>query len=377
MIEGLYIHIPFCATKCKYCDFTSFSRCSEEIQTKYVEALEKEAVFRKKNLDIFLKSIFIGGGTPTCLSGGLLERLLLCVKQNFKLQDQIEISVEANPGTINKEKLQVLRGNGVNRISLGVQAFDQKLLTNLGRIHTPQEAREGFYLAREVGFANINLDLMYGLPGQTLAQWENSLQNVLDLNPEHISLYQLKIEEGTPLARQLIRGEIQELSDEVALQMYQLAKKNLTKAGYEHYEISNYARPGYRCIHNQMYWLTKPYLGLGVGAHSYLSAQRIANTDDLTDYIESWQNGIKPPFVEEFLSLPITMSEFMFMGLRLLDGIDLEEFKLRFSQDPQVVFKDAIDKCLNLGLVEFAGQKLKLTAQGVTLGNLVFQEFLL
>ncbi|MDK2822663.1 MAG: hypothetical protein PWQ67_208 [Clostridia bacterium] len=377
MIEALYVHIPFCEAKCYYCDFISFPQCSEELKEKYINTLKKEALNRLGNLNINLKSVFIGGGTPTCLSGGLLAHFIEFLKENFPLNSPVEISVEANPGTIDRVKLNLLKNAGVNRVSLGVQSFCEKLLENVGRIHTPEDIYISYKQVREVGFNNINIDLMYGLPGQSLPDWKETLQRTIQLNPEHISLYQLKIEEGTPFGLQLSQGILTEFDDELALEMYKIAREYLARAGYIHYEISNFAKTGYKCIHNQMYWLNQPYLGLGVGAHSYLPPRRIENLGNLRAYIKSIEQGQLPPSRVEEITLEIAMTETMFMGLRLIEGINLIDFQVRFGQDARLVFKRAIHKCLSLGLVELNNNHLKLTEKGLFLGNIVFQEFLL
>lgn len=380
IIEALYIHIPFCKSKCNYCDFNSFTCWDIDLQERYIEALKREALFQKKEqtTPIKLKSIFIGGGTPTCLSGGLLVHLLDFIKDSFSIASEAEITIEANPGTVDKEKLEELNKKGVNRISFGVQSFNDKLLKKIGRSHSAKEAYESLKLAREAGFTNINFDLMYGLPGQTLKDWEKNLQKVLQLGLEHISLYQLKIEKGTPFGQQLEQGILEEFDDELALEMYKMTHNYLSQAGYEHYEISNYARPGYQCRHNKIYWRCEPYLGLGAGAHSYLPPERIENVGDITTYIKLLENAQLPQKEREKQTLPIAMSEVMFMGLRLLEGVNLEEFYRRFGQDARVVFQEAIAKCLKNGLIEIDSKNnLKFTPRGLFLGNLVFEEFLL
>jgi oxygen-independent coproporphyrinogen-3 oxidase len=379
MIEALYIHIPFCQAKCNYCDFNSFAGWTVDLQERYIEALKRETLIRKQGLPIKnIKSIFFGGGTPTCLSGGLLIHLLDFIKESFPLDSDVEITVEANPGTVDIKMLELLIKKGINRISFGLQSFDEKQLKKLGRIHSAEDALESLKLARKVGFTNINFDLMYGLPGQTVKDWEMTLSKVMELNLEHISLYQLKIEEGTLFGRQLEQGLLKEFDDELALEMYKMTHEYLSGAGYVHYEISNYAKPGYQCRHNQVYWRCQPYLGLGAGAHSFLPPERIENVEDITTYLEMVQKNQFPQAACEKQTPNMAMSEAMFMGLRLLEGVNLKDFYHRFDQDPRVVFKEAIAKCLNNGLIEIDSKEyLKLTPQGIFLGNLVFEEFLL
>lgn len=377
MIKALYIHIPFCVQKCFYCDFLSFSHIGEDIKQKYIFALQKEKSLWEEKLDLtHLETIFLGGGTPTCLSGGSFSKLISFLKELAPFS-QLEITSEANPGTLTEEKLDLLKKAGVNRLSIGVQSFNKNLLKNIGRIHSVEDIYNSFALAREAGFDNINLDLMYGLPGQNLKDWESSLKKVLELNPEHLSLYQLKIEEGTPLGNKLKTGKLGIFDDEIALQMYVLARKLLAEHGYIQYEISNFSKPGWQCQHNLSYWQNQPYLGLGLGAHSHLPPYRRANIGSLEDYINNLGRNILPPFVEEKIDEKIAMSETMFMGLRLIKGVDLEHFKNRFHKSVENVFAEAIEKCLKYELIEFADNHLKLTDKGLYLGNLVFAEFLL
>ncbi|NLT94771.1 MAG: radical SAM family heme chaperone HemW [Clostridia bacterium] len=378
MIEALYVHIPFCRAKCHYCDFNSVSGGTVELQERYIDAVKKEILLRRKQgLSIQLKSVFFGGGTPTCLAGGLLEHLLDFIRNTFPFAPEVEITVEANPGTVTKENLEQLRLKGVNRISFGVQSFNDRFLKQLGRIHSTQAALDSLESAREAGFTNINFDLMYGLPGQTLKDWEETLLKVLELNLEHISLYQLKIEEGTPFGQLSEKGLIEDFDDQLALDMYKMGHKYLSRTGFIHYEISNYARPGFECRHNQVYWRCQPYLGVGAGAHSYLPPERIENVGDIAAYLEMVENNRFPQLASEKLTTTMAMSEAMFMGLRLLEGVNLEDFYRRFGQDARIVFKEAIAKCQKKGLIRIDNDYLKLTPQGVFLGNLVFEEFLL
>ena len=259
--EAIYIHVPFCTQKCRYCDFTSFGGSSRGLMERYVEALCTEIALVDEQLDAGPRTIFIGGGTPSVLPADLLERLLRAV-QRWVTPRLAEYTVEANPGTLDEEKLALLRRFGVNRLSMGVQSADDGELALLGRTHTFAEAMQGLALARAAGFDNINLDLIYGLPGQTLAAWEKTLRQVLSQRVEHLSLYQLKIEEGTVLAQWLREGRITEFDDEAAWEMYQLAHGQLAARGYQQYEISNYARPVHASLHNQAYWRTDDYICL-------------------------------------------------------------------------------------------------------------------
>lgn len=377
MVEALYIHIPFCESKCSYCDFLSFPSSSNEGKLNYIEALEKEMVLLKNKNSTPLKSVFFGGGTPTSLSAELFCRLMDSVKDNYHIDDQTEITTEANPETVDYNKLWMLKEAGINRISFGVQTFDEKLLKRIERIHSVKTIYDSFDAARKAGFKNISLDLMYGLPGQDLKQWEHTLQESLSLEPEHISLYQLKIEEATPLGVELLKGDIEVFDDEVALEMYKMARYSLAERGYQQYEISNFAKPGFESRHNKTYWLNKPYLGIGLGACSYLPPIRKTNIGGLGQYIENLKNAKYSETEEDIHNENIEMSETVFMALRLTEGVNLKDFERRFNKKIEEVFKDALDKCERLGLVELTSENLRLTDKGLYIGNLVFEEFLL
>lgn len=377
MIESLYVHIPFCESKCSYCDFLSFPLSSNKDKERYIETLEKEMNLLKIKNSTPLKSIFFGGGTPTCLSGDLFYRLIESIKKNYLINTQTEITTEANPETVDYTKLCKLKNAGINRISFGVQTFDEKLLKRIGRIHSVQTIYDSFDSARKAKFRNISLDLMYGLPGQDLKQWEHTLLETLSLEAEHISLYQLKIEKTTPLGRELLEGKIEVYDDEIALEMYKMARKLLASRGYKQYEISNFAKPGFECKHNKTYWLNKPYLGIGLGACSYLPPIRKTNIGGLEEYFKNLQEKKLPLTEDDLHNENIEMSETVFMGLRLTEGVDLKEFERRFKKKIQVVFKDALDKCLPLALIEIKEGKMRLTDKGLYIGNLVFEEFLL
>lgn len=378
MIDALYVHIPFCRAKCYYCDFNSFPGYSAKEQEKYVKAVVKEAYLRSREEKYSLETIFLGGGTPTCLDSGLLCQLIDSLRGVFPCENLQELTIEANPGTLTEAKLSLLKKAGVNRISLGVQSFQDIYLKSLGRIHTANGAVESFFLLKEAGFDNVNIDLMYGLPGQSLGEWEKDLKKAVALAPEHISLYQLKIEEGTVFGRKLQEGFLTEFDDEVALEMYKLGRQVLQEEGYLHYEISNFAKEGYQSRHNQKYWRTKPYLGLGAGAHSFLPPLRVANLGNIAEYIEALlvDNNL-PPQIHEKLSFSQGLSETMFMGLRLLEGVNIGDFKDRYGHKPQEIFPNAVQKCLERGLIELDSNTLKLSDKGLYLGNLVFEEFLL
>lgn len=377
------MHIPFCVSKCHYCDFVSYGLRSSDVQEQdmesYLSALIKEAKLYEKRLLLSgagVTSLYIGGGTPTCLTGGQLCYLLKSLQALFTLTAGVEITVEGNPGTLDKKKLQDLRRCGCSRLSLGVQSFDRHELKVLGRIHSPRDVYNTFKLAREAGFENISIDLMYGLPGQDLAGWRRNLQAAVKLGPEHISLYQLNIEKGTPFYRALTKGLMTEFKQETALLMYEEAIDFLASAGYGHYEISNFARPGQESIHNKLYWRHQEYLGLGAGASGYLERVRYTNIPGLEAYQEAVLMGRRPVQEEEIIDESLAMSEMMFLGLRLLQGVDKERFLQLFDITVSERYGVEIAKLKKLGLLEESRTHIYLTKKGLPLANAVFMEFL-
>lgn len=377
MSIGLYIHVPFCVRKCNYCDFVSVPLADEQIND-YLQALHQEIIHYGAALepqDKQIASIFIGGGTPTCLKSRQLSGILAWVNSVFSILPAAEITTEANPGTVALSSLRELRAAGFNRISLGVQSTHQELLRLIGRIHSFAEAREAVEAAREAGFDNLNLDLIFGLPQQTAAQWKQSLSDILSLQPEHISCYGLQLEEGTPLTSAIERGELQACPEELELEMYQNAIETLKVAGYEHYEISNFARPGYQCQHNLIYWHNQEYLGLGPAAHSYLQQSRFSNVENNSTYVSLLQAG-KPPIAEtQKLTIKEQMEESVFLGLRLINGLKLKAFEQRFNAPLTEIFGTQITVLQNKGLVKIQDGYLKLTEKGLPLANQVFAEF--
>ncbi|OPX87057.1 radical SAM family heme chaperone HemW [Pelotomaculum sp. PtaB.Bin117] len=374
---GLYIHVPFCLKKCCYCDFVSYPY-SEAAAGTYLDALLKEIDMYSLGLpdqEKQLASIFIGGGTPTCLSSGSLTAILDRLRRGFSLVPGCEITIEANPGTVDRQVLDVLRTSGVNRLSLGIQAFQDQLLSALGRVHTAAEAVEAIRAAREAGFDNLNLDFIFGIPGQTREEWLETISLAADLRPEHIAVYGLQLEERTPLERLVARGEIQPCSEELELSFYLAAIEFLSSQGYVHYEISNFARPGRESVHNLGYWLNRRYLGLGPAAHSYLPGGRYANDATLAGYAGRVARGELPVCSREGETVAKEMSETIFLGLRLIGGFDLAAFYQRFGRRAEEVYRKEITRLLEAGLVEFAGGRLRLTAAGLPLANEVFIEF--
>ena len=374
-VEAIYIHIPFCLRKCHYCDFLSFP-CLEQAD-HYLDMMEMEMSQVERNYRIYPKTIFVGGGTPTCLSEKQLERLLSVIQKYFRKDTLLEYTMEANPGTVSAEKFRLMREYGVNRLSLGVQNDQEKFLQTLGRIHSFQEAGEAVQLARSAGFSNISLDFMYGLPGQNVSDWEQTLHNALALKPEHLSLYQLKIEENTKFGKWLDEGKICEFDDAVALEMYRKGQEILHKAGFHQYEISNYARDGRESLHNQVYWRTDDYLGIGLGACSWIRPERWNNVFSIKEYEELLQAGKAPKQEPEVLTESEQMEETVFMALRMNRGVSKKVFFDRFGKTMEEVFPKALEKCFSMGWIAEDGERIYLTEDGRVLGNLVFLEFML
>lgn len=372
MDTGLYVHIPFCIQKCLYCDFPSYPL--GHLAESYLQALGKEAE-QYRNLKVDVSSVYIGGGTPTSLTPDQLERLLAMLHRSFSLCKDAEFTVEANPGTVTAEKLKVLRRGNVNRLSFGVQAFQAELLKKLGRLHGVEDVYTSYKLARDAGFAKINLDLMSGLPGQTLDMWLETLNRAVELGPEHIAAYNLKVEAGTPFACQEQAGLLPLPDEDTAVAMLEAANGVLKSAGYEHYEISNYAKSGFQSRHNLRYWHNESYIGIGSAAWSYWADCRRGNTPDVMQYIEAMERGLAASIEQEKPNLRQTMDETMMLGLRLTAGVNRLQFKVRFGFDPVDVYWGSIEKLQKLQLLEVTEETLRLTYKGLPLANEVFAEF--
>lgn len=375
---GLYIHIPFCIKKCNYCDFLSMPS-TKEVKQQYVEALVKEIKGRKEeNTGCIVFSIFFGGGTPSLLTEEQLEKILGAIRENYEVARDAEISMEMNPGTVNKEKLEAFYKAGINRISFGLQSADSRELKLLGRIHDYDTFERCYHEARAVGFDNINVDLMSGLPGQNKESYAGTLKKVLALQPEHISAYSLIIEEGTPLSRWVQEGKVSLLEEEQDRELYEMTGSILGAQGYERYEISNYAKRGKECRHNIRYWTRGDYLGFGIGSASLREEKRFQNGTDLSCYL-------KDPLLqrEEIreLSQKEQMEEFMFLGLRMTRGISLKEFENQFQRKAQDIYKKVFEKHRNDGLMaENITQEdvfWHLTPLGINVSNYVMADFLL
>ncbi|WP_428847734.1 radical SAM family heme chaperone HemW [Neomoorella carbonis] len=370
------MHIPFCVRKCHYCDFVSYPGRPPEEMAAYCRDLEREMeLVAGKWQPGPAATVYIGGGTPTLLPARNLEQVLDAVDRFFGRQPGAEVSVEANPGTVDDAKLRVLLAAGVNRLSLGAQAFDDDLLRAMGRIHRRRDIYRACELARRAGFKNINLDLIFGLPGQTLDGWRATLKEAIALQPEHIAAYSLQVEEGTPWGKLAAAGELPLPGEELELAMYQEARQMLAAVGYQQYEISNFARPGYQCRHNLTYWFNRPYLGLGAAAASYWQDRRWQNYSELHRYQHALSRGRLPRAEIETLTSHQQMAETMFMGLRLMAGVDLQAFRQRFGVDAREVYDRELDRLYQAGLVEEKDGHLKLTEKGLPLANEVFVQF--
>ena len=373
---SLYIHIPFCAQKCLYCDFPSFAR-KDHLRKAYIEALNKEIIsLREKYNNLEINTIFIGGGTPSVLEADELECLLKEVAK-LNMAKDIEYSMECNPGNLTEEKLEVMKNYGVNRISMGLQAKQDNLLKGLGRIHNYKTFKENFLLAKKVGFNNINVDLMFGLPNQSLNEWEETLREIISLEPAHISAYSLIIEEGTAFYNLYENDKLKLPTEEEERKMYHLAKKILEENGFNQYEISNYAKEGKECRHNLAYWNMNNWIGVGSAAASYINGKRIKNISSVEEYINSIKD--KGEAVEEIInnSKNDNMEEFMFMGLRKINGIDENEFKNRFSMNINDVYGEILNKYIGEGLLIRESGRIFLSEKGIEISNVIMADFLL
>lgn len=373
---GVYVHIPFCQKKCKYCDFVSFDKCGEAAQARYVQAIAKEI----ENCKIVKKvnTIYIGGGTPSILPAEYIEQILEKINQKFEVAQDAEITIEVNPGTVDFAKLEMYKKIGINRLSIGLQSAQNRLLELIGRIHKYEEFVKVYEMARSLGFSNINVDLMLGLPTQTLEELQESLQNVINLGPEHISLYSLILEEGTELEKLVSEKKLEMAPEELERKMYWETKKILEKSGYEHYEISNFAKTGFKSQHNLACWNQDEYVGFGLTAHSYVGKRRFSNTDNLDEYLENIENGDfeKNVIVQENeQTFEEQAKEYMMLNLRKLEGVSISKFEQKFRIHPLFYFRFEISKLEEEGLLEVDLDEVRLTKKGLDFANLVFEEF--
>lgn len=370
---GIYIHIPFCKQKCYYCDFISFAN-KDKKQEQYINAAKKEIdTYQLEKYNV--TTIYIGGGTPSYIESKYIVELIGKLKEQLKNNitkfEEIEITIEVNPGTVTKEKLQDFKSCGINRLSIGLQTTNNNLLKQIGRIHTYEEFLYTYNWAKEVGFENINVDLMLGLPNQTIKDLKDSLEKAIKLGATHISVYSLIVEEGTVISKLLDEGKVQLPSEELEREMYWYVKNTLELNGYKHYEISNFAKENKYSKHNMNCWKQEEYIGLGVAAHSYLNNTRFSNGNDIENYI----NNVENKYVEEVQTLEDKQNEFMLLGLRMLDGVDIASFKQKFGQNPIYLYKDKLNELVEEGLLVVDLNHIRLTNKGLDLANLVFEEF--
>lgn len=376
---GIYVHIPFCKQKCYYCDFISYAN-KEEKTKEYVKCIQKEIEIESKKYskdEYEITTIYLGGGTPSYISALYIENIINVIKLNYNVKDNAEITIEMNPGTVNEEKILIYEKIGINRVSIGLQTTNDKLLKQIGRIHTYEEFLNCYKLVSKSKINNINVDLMLALPNQTIEDLEESLQKVINLKPNHISLYSLILEEGTKLEKMVSENIVKLPEEDLEREMYWKTKRILEKNGYNHYEISNFAKEGYKSKHNMNCWSQKEYLGFGVAAHSYVNRKRYCNTNNIEEYISNIKKGKieNNRTVCEIQNKIDEQKEFMMLGLRKIEGLNIQEFKNKFVENPIYVFHKELEKLVNEDLIEIDLDKIKLTNKGLDFANLVWEEF--
>ena len=377
---GIYIHIPFCKQKCFYCDFVSYANQDKYFQ-KYVQALNKEINNFIDNNEFEVQTIYIGGGTPSLIDAKYIEEILHIFEKRNLLKEVKEVTIEVNPGTVNEEKLRTYKNSGINRLSIGLQSTEDKILKQIGRIHCYDDFLNTYKMAREVGFKNINVDLMIGLPNQKILDVKNSLEKIIKLEPEppnHISVYSLIVEENTPIEKMLESGELELPDEELERNMYWYVKNFLELNGYKHYEISNFAKLGNESKHNLDCWNQKEYVGFGVAAHSYIDDVRYGNIGNVEEYIKNCENGEfeKNKIIDEIENDIFSKEkEFMLIGLRNIDGVSIQDFKNKFGENPIFVFKDELNKLVDENLLIIDFDRIKLTNKGLDLANIVWENF--
>ncbi len=371
---GLYIHIPFCQQKCYYCDFNSYAGLGQ-LYSSYADALimEIERFCQDSEVSV-VSSIYFGGGTPTILDTSQLEKVLKSCFSHFRIEEECEITIEANPETLNLAQLKSLKKMGFNRLSLGIQSLDTRLLPVLGRRHTAQKALQSFDLAKLAGFNSINLDLMYGIPGQDIVSWDSTLKNTIRLRPQHVSIYALTLDPSTRIAQRIAKHELPPINDDLQVELFNYALEILKLSGYIHYEISNCAQPGFECHHNVLYWKNGNYLGIGAGAHSHFDSLRYSNIKDPKIYIEQIMLKGAARAEEEKLTLEQMLAESIFLGLRLMEGINLNDLNEKFGLPLDELYAATIEDLRSKELLE-GREQLRLTPKGVLLSNEVFSRF--
>ena len=374
---GIYIHIPFCKQKCFYCDFCSFAN-KNEMQGKYVETVINEIKNITHKEKYTVTTIYLGGGTPSILNPNYIKNILQEIKSSFEILDDAEITIEINPGTVNEEKLKKYKEYGINRLSIGLQSANDKILKNIGRIHDYKQFEETFFFARKCGFKNINVDLMIGLPTQAIEDVKQTLEKIIQKNPEHMSVYSLIIEEGTIIEKLINENKLQLPDEETERIMYWTVVNELKENGYNQYEISNFSKKTYESKHNTNCWKQKQYIGLGTSAHSYLNKKRYSNTNNIEEYIKNIQenNISKNITIHEEQTEESTMNEYMLLGLRMIQGININEFKQKFKIDPTIKYKEILEKLQKENLIQITKTSIKLTKQGIDFGNIVWEEFI-
>ena len=374
---GFYLHIPFCKSKCIYCDFNSFAQKDDCIEP-YIKAVKKEIEeYAKQNKDVLIKTIYIGGGTPSYIKEKYIKEIIETIRSNFEIIPNAEITIEINPGTINRRKLNTYYKAGINRLSIGLQSTNDKLLKQLGRVHDFEDFLETLRLANTIGFSNISADCMIGLPNQTIYDVEETLNVLINLRLTHISVYSLIVEPNTPLEKKINSGELKLPDEEIERYMYWFAKRKLEENGYLHYEISNFAKPLFRSKYNLDCWNQKEYKGFGVSASSYENEIRYTNISSIEKYVENVQNGQfkKNYIVEEKQDREVMMKEYMLLGLRKITGVSINQFRKKFGTIPIFKYNKEITKLTNEGLIQSNGINIRLTKKGLDLANLVWEEF--
>ena len=374
---GLYVHVPFCAQKCNYCDFNSYKIEEKNQKKDYLISIKKEMeLYKEEFKNKEFTSVFLGGGTPSILTPEELTILMENIYSNFNIKRDAEITMECNPGTLNKVKLNAIKSLGINRLSMGLQVTQDHHLKYIGRIHTYEQFEKNYKDAIEVGIDNINVDLMYSLPNQSFDEWKETLNKIINLNPSHISAYSLILEEGTKFYDMYLNKEFELNDEEVDISIYNYTIDTLYKNGYHQYEISNYAKEGYECKHNIVYWKCDNYLGLGPGASGYINNYRYSNICDIKEYNKCLEYNKKPIEEKNVLSKKDEMEEFIFMGLRMNEGINLDEFYEKFNVNFKHKYNNILDKLKNLNLIIEQNNNIALTQRGRELSTTVFIEFI-
>ena len=371
---GVYIHIPFCKCKCEYCDFISYCN-KDNLIGDYIEAVKKEISLQ--NIQSYINTIYIGGGTPSYIDSKYIKEIIKEIKKK-NVHKGAEVTIEVNPGTVTEAKLKDYKECGINRISIGLQTTQDELLKKIGRIHDYGQFLETYNLARKVGFKNINVDLMIGLPNQKIMDLKESLNRIIKLQPEHISVYSLIVEEGTPISKKIQSGELALPNENEERNMYWYVKNTLELNGYIHYEISNFSKPGYESRHNMNCWNQYQYFGFGASAHSYRDITRYSNTTDIEEYIKNIKLGdlAKNRIIHEIQKEHDTEKEYMLLGLRKISGVNINDFKAKFVKNPIYLFRNELNKLVDENLIAVDTNTIRLTPKGIDLANLVWEEFI-